>query len=68
MGAHPRVSSVDQSTVRWPQTLAMSVPPHVSGSVQSPQSREPPQPSAIGPHSAPSASHVVRSQPSLPHW
>jgi hypothetical protein len=45
-----------------PQTFGVPLPPQVSGRVHVPQSRVPPQPSAIIPQFAPTAAHVVGVQ------
>src|SRR4030095_659473 len=46
-----------------PQPCALPPPPQVCGRVHVPQSRVPPQPSAIIPQFAPTAAHVVGEQP-----
>lgn len=53
-----------QSSVR-PQTLGVPPPPQVSGAVQLPHWRRPPQPSAMGPHEPSTSSQVFGTQ-SLP--
>src|SRR5262245_48106272 len=54
----------DDSTQHWvtPQTFGVPPPPQVCGRVHVPQSRVPPQPSAIIPQFAPAAAHVVGVQ------
>jgi len=55
----------DDCTQHWitvPQTFGVPPPPQVSGRVHVPQSRVPPQPSAIMPQFAPAAAHVVGEQ------
>ena len=54
----------DDRTQHWavPQTFGVPPPPQVCGRVHAPQSRVPPQPSAIIPQFAPSAAHVVGEQ------
>jgi hypothetical protein len=50
-----------------PQTFGVPLPPQVSGRVHVPQSRVPPQPSAIIPQFAPSAAHEVVAEQHVPN-